>query len=116
MFHRLILKVTKFQLSPPKRFSTLIKNIFFWGGRGGDNSFYQRSSIQCFYHIQARGFGKIQVGGGGGEYMRSNCHQTRNASTLGQNLSKAIKILLTTLLLGKYDVIKYFSVLFQVEI
>ena len=34
MPHRLILKVTKFQLPTPKRFSTVVKNIFFWeGGR-----------------------------------------------------------------------------------
>ena len=28
MLHRLILKVTKFQLPPPKRFGTVVKNIF----------------------------------------------------------------------------------------
>ena len=28
MLHRLILKVTKFQLPPPKRLSTVVKNIF----------------------------------------------------------------------------------------
>ena len=28
MFHRLILKVTKFQLPPPKRLSTVVENIF----------------------------------------------------------------------------------------
>ena len=27
MIHRLILKVTKFQLSPPKRLSTVVKNV-----------------------------------------------------------------------------------------
>ena len=27
MLHRLILKVTKFQLTPPKRLSTVVKNI-----------------------------------------------------------------------------------------
>ena len=31
MLHRLILKVTKFQLPPPKRLSTVVKNIL--GGR-----------------------------------------------------------------------------------
>ena len=29
MLHRLILKVTKFQLPPPKRLGTVVKNIFF---------------------------------------------------------------------------------------
>ena len=28
MLHRLILKVTKFQLPPPKRLGTVVKNIF----------------------------------------------------------------------------------------
>ena len=32
MLHRLILKVTKFQLPPLKRLSTVVKNI--WGGGG----------------------------------------------------------------------------------
>ena len=36
--------------------------------------------------------------------------------TLGKNNSKAVKSLLTSSLLGKYDVIKQLSVLFQVEI
>ena len=35
---------------------------------------------------------------------------------LGQNLSKAIKILLTSSLGGKYDVIKLYLVLFQIKI
>ena len=34
MLHRLILKVTKFQLPPPKRLNTVVKNIFFFGGGG----------------------------------------------------------------------------------
>ena len=32
MLHRLILKVTKFQLPPPKSLSTVVKNYFFFGG------------------------------------------------------------------------------------
>ena len=32
MLHGLILKVSKFQLPPPKRLSTVVKNIFFLGG------------------------------------------------------------------------------------
>ena len=32
MHHRLILKVTKFQLPPPKCLSTVVKNILFFGG------------------------------------------------------------------------------------
>ena len=35
---------------------------------------------------------------------------------LGQNISKAIKILLTSSLVGKYDVIKPFLLSFQVKI
>ena len=33
MLNGLILKVTKFQLPPPKRLGTVVKNI--WGGGGG---------------------------------------------------------------------------------
>ena len=36
MHHRLILKVTKFQLPPPKRLSTVVKNIFW--GEGGEGA------------------------------------------------------------------------------
>ena len=32
MLNRLILKVTKFQLPPPKLLGTVVKNIFFGGG------------------------------------------------------------------------------------
>ena len=35
MLHRLILKVTKFQLSPPERLTTVVKNIGGGGGGGG---------------------------------------------------------------------------------
>ena len=49
-------------------------------------------------------------------YLWSNYNQTWHDGTLGQNLSKAIKILLTSSPGGKYDVIKLFSVLFQVKI
>ena len=41
-------------------------------------------------------------------YLWSNYNQTWHAGTLGQNLSKAIKSLLTSALGGKYDVIKPF--------
>ena len=46
----------------------------------------------------------------------SNYNQTWHDGTLGQNLSKAIKILLTSTLGDKYDVIKPFLVSFQVKI
>ena len=36
--HRLILKVTKFQLPPLKRLSTVVQNIFFLGGGGQGTS------------------------------------------------------------------------------
>ena len=49
-------------------------------------------------------------------YLWSNYNQTWLDGTLGQNLSKAIKILLTSSLGGKYDVIKPFLVSFQVKI
>ena len=41
-------------------------------------------------------------------YLWSNYNQTWHDGTLGQNLSKAIKRLLTSLLGAKYDVIKPF--------
>ena len=43
-------------------------------------------------------------------------NQTWHDGTLGQNLSKAVKILLTSSIGGKYDVIKPFLVSFQVKI
>ena len=46
----------------------------------------------------------------------SNYNQTWYDGTLGQNLSKAIKILLRTSLGGTYDVSKPFLVLFEVKI
>ena len=49
-------------------------------------------------------------------YLWSNYNQTWHGDTLGQNLSNAIKILLTSSLGGKYDVIKLFLGLFQVKI
>ena len=49
-------------------------------------------------------------------FLWSNYNQTWHAGTLGQNLSKAIKILLMSSLGGKYDVIKLFLVLIQVKI
>ena len=48
--------------------------------------------------------------------LGSNCNQTWHAATLGQNLSKSIKISLTSLLGAKYAVIKPFLVSFQVNI
>ena len=35
MLHRLILKVTKFQLPTPTRFSSVVKNFLLGGGGGG---------------------------------------------------------------------------------
>ena len=49
-------------------------------------------------------------------YLWSNYNQTWHDGSLGQNVSKALKILLTSLLGGKYDVIKLLLVLFQVKI
>ena len=49
-------------------------------------------------------------------YLWSNYNQTWHVGTLGQNLSKAIKSLLTSSLGGTYNVIKPFLVLFQVKI
>ena len=49
-------------------------------------------------------------------YLWSNYNQTWHDGTLEQNLSKAVKILLTSSLGGKCDVIKLFSVSFQVKI
>ena len=48
MLHRLILKVTEFQLPPPKRLSTVVEKIFFGGHNGPPMSnrvkFYSKSS------------------------------------------------------------------------
>ena len=49
-------------------------------------------------------------------YLWSNYNQSWHDGTLGQSLSKCHKILLTSLLGGKYDVIKLFLVSFQVKI
>ena len=49
-------------------------------------------------------------------YLWSNYNQTWHDGTLEQSLLKAIKILLTSSLGGKYDVIKLFLVSFQVKI
>ena len=49
-------------------------------------------------------------------YLWSNYNQTWHNGTLGQNFSKAIKILLTSSLGGKYDVIKLFLVSIKVKI
>ena len=49
-------------------------------------------------------------------YLWSNYNQTWHDGTLGQNLPKAIKILLMLSPGAKYDVIKPFLVLFQVKI
>ena len=49
-------------------------------------------------------------------YLWSNYNQTWHDGTLGKNLSKAVKILLTSSLGGKYDLIKLFLVSFQVKI
>ena len=49
-------------------------------------------------------------------YLWSNYNQSWHDGTLGQNLSKSIKMLLTSSPGGKYDVIKPFLVLFQVKI
>ena len=49
-------------------------------------------------------------------YLWSNYNQNWHDGTLGQNLSKAIKSLLTSSPGGKYDVIKPFLVSFQVKI
>ena len=49
-------------------------------------------------------------------YLSSNYNQTWHDGTLGQNLLKAIKVLLTSSLGGKYNVIKLFLVAFQVKI
>ena len=64
-----------------------------------------------------------RLGGGGHNVpplflicLGSNCNQTWHAATLGQNLSKSIKISLTSLLGAKYAVIKPFLVSFQVNI
>ena len=49
-------------------------------------------------------------------YLWSNYNQTWHDGTLGQSLSKTIKILLTSSPGGKFDLIKLFLVLFQVKI
>ena len=36
MLHKLRLKITKFQLPPPKHLSTVVKHIFFKGEGGGE--------------------------------------------------------------------------------
>ena len=60
------------------------------------------------------------TGSGGGAlfllYLWPNYNQTWHDSTLGQNLSKTIKMLLTSSLAGNYDVIKLFLISFQVKI
>ena len=78
---------------------------------------------RLFNPIQAGVFWN-HIGWGGGTLcpplfllcLWSNYNETWHDSTLGQNLSKTIKILLTSSLGGKYDVIKLFLVLFQVKI
>ena len=49
-------------------------------------------------------------------YLWFNYNLTWHDGTLGKNLSKVIKILLTSSLGSKYDVIKLFLVSFQVKI
>ena len=80
-------------------------------------------NLHVFNPIKAGVFWN-HIGGGGGTLcpplfllcLWSNYNQTWHDGTLGQNLSKAIKILLTSSPGGKYDVIKPFLVLFQVKI
>ena len=78
-----------------------------------------------FNPIQAGVFwNHIGWGGGGGGIVPplfllclcSNYSKTWHDGTLGQNLSKAIKSLMTSSLGGKYDVIKPFLLSFQVKI
>ena len=45
--HRLILKVTKFQLSSPNRFSTVVKNI--WGGASWPPMSNRVNNCTCFF-------------------------------------------------------------------
>ena len=45
MPHRLILKVTKFQLPPGKRLITVVKNIFFGGGGDIGRYIYRVKSL-----------------------------------------------------------------------
>ena len=78
---------------------------------------------KSFNPIQAGVFWS-HIGWGGGTlclslfliYLFSNYYQTLHDGTLAQNLSKALKDLLTSSLGGKYDLIKLFFVLFQLKI
>ena len=52
MLHRLILKVTKFQLLPLKRLSTVVNDIFFLGGGGGRlSNRVKRFLAKELYHL-----------------------------------------------------------------
>ena len=88
-------------------------------------SMYEYASSWCdvLNPIQAGVFWN-HIGWGGGSmcpplfvlYFCSNYNQTWHDGTLGQNLSKAMQVLLMSSLGDKYDVIKLFLVSFQVKI
>ena len=44
-----MLKVVKFQLPPPKRLSTVVKNIFCDGGGGGGSMLNRVNSFSTFF-------------------------------------------------------------------
>ena len=60
MLHRLVLKVTKFQLPPPKLLSIVVKNIFLGGGMMTPMSNRVNSNVSLF----GIRWGGGEVGGG----------------------------------------------------
>ena len=73
MPHRLILKVTKFQLPPPKRLGTVVKNILRGGGHHGPPPMSNRVN---------------------GFEMMSDCIHVRKTGY--QNFGKQLKVALET--------------------
>ena len=85
------------------------ENLYFW-----INLAYRKDELieKILTLFRLGSFGTIEAGGHIVLlplfllYLWSNYNQTWHDGTLGQNLSKAIKILLTSSLGGKYDAIK----------
>ena len=61
MLHRLILKVTKFQLPPIKRLSTVIKNIFLEGGGGGGGCQMPPCQLGLTHHILSQAIISFEI-------------------------------------------------------
>ena len=117
LYQKFIFSQTPVNAKLYKTFKNRLKTLI----RKAEINYY----LEAFNPIQAGVFWNHRGWGGGGGtlspplfllYLWSNYNQTWHDGTLGQNLSKAIKILLMSSLGGKYDVIKLFLVWFQVKI